>query len=200
MKALLSIVVSVVLIYAPLAYSEQGNWDQGKLASILRGEIESVLKMAKEDIFINAVIKQNNQSLKAKTIGKRDSHWKSSDGNTDFKIHMLGLPASLQLNKIVSSEKNVYNEAFLTDNQGANVALFPLTSDYWQGDEEKWIQCFRDGNGVVFVGPMKWVESTRSQAVQISVPVKSGGNTIGVLVVGVKLSHLLIKQLEDLTF
>ena len=81
-----------------------------------------------------------------------------------------------------------YPEAFLCDNQGANVAVSKLTSDYWQGDEDKWIKSFNNGNGKVFFGDPEFDQSSQAMQIQVSVPVLDGGKTIGVLVVGVKFS------------
>ena len=82
------------------------------------------------------------------------------------------------------------DEVFVTDNQGANVAAYPATSDYWQGDEEKWTASFNDGDGVVFIGPLEQDESTNSAQVQISVPIFNQQQTIGVLVMGVSVDYL----------
>ena len=87
-----------------------------------------------------------------------------------------------------------FNEAFLTDNQGANVAAFPATSDYWQGDEEKWTASFHNGNGILFIGPLETDQSTQTLAVQVSAPVFDRGRTIGVLVVGVTFTYLEARQ------
>ena len=87
-----------------------------------------------------------------------------------------------------------FNEAFLTDNQGANVAAFPATSDYWQGDEEKWTASFQNGNGVLFIGPLEQDESTQTLAVQVSAPVFDRGRTVGVLVVGITFTYLEARQ------
>ena len=84
-------------------------------------------------------------------------------------------------------------EAFVMDNQGANVATYPFTSDYWQGDEEKWSASYNGGDGKVFVGPLELDTSTQTYAVQVSAPVLDRGETIGVLVVGVTIGYLEAK-------
>lgn len=43
-----------------------------------------------------------------------------------------------------------YAEIFVMDNQGANVAMSDKTSDYWQGDEDKFVRSFAGGEGKVF--------------------------------------------------
>ena len=92
-------------------------------------------------------------------------------------------------------ENNVaIDEVFLTDNQGANVAAYPPTSDYWQGDEEKWTASYNDGQGIVFIGPLEFDDSTQKTQVQISAPVFANNETIGVLVLGVSVDYLEGRQ------
>ena len=107
----------------------------------------------------------------------RDAHHQHADGAAPVEHGRGDLDAA-------------YNEAFLTDNQGANVAAFPPTSDYFQGDEEKWSESFNEGSGRVFIGPVELDESTGVRAVQISAPVLDQGRTIGVLVVGITVEHI----------
>lgn len=43
---------------------------------------------------------------------------------------------------MIRQMSNTYSEAFVTDMLGANVAMFPATSDFWQGDEEAFIEAY----------------------------------------------------------
>ena len=86
------------------------------------------------------------------------------------------------------------DEVFLTDNKGANVAAFPPTSDYWQGDEEKFTLSYNNGEGRVFIGPLEFDDSTGKTQVQISAPIISDRKTIGVLVLGVSVDYLMTRQ------
>ena len=83
-------------------------------------------------------------------------------------------------------ENPLYAEAFLCDNKGALVGVYPKTTDYWQGDEDKFIQSYNDGKGSIFFSPLKFDESTNTYSIQISVPVYNWNDTIGVLVVALK--------------
>lgn len=49
------------------------------------------------------------------------------------------------LKNIIVQQADVYSEAFVTDAKGANVAAYPATSDYWQGDEDKFTKAFASG-------------------------------------------------------
>ncbi len=95
------------------------------------------------------------------------------------------LSGSFLKNKLIQSS-SLYVEAFLCGNQGEVVGEYPKTTDYWQGDEQKFIDSYNNGSGKTFIGPLQYDESTRTYSVQISVPVIDNGKTIGVLIVGLR--------------
>ena len=99
-------------------------------------------------------------------------------------------PNGRYFKSMVDFNQSIYSEMFLTDRQGATVAEYPATTDYWQGDEAKWKEAFNKGLGKVHIGPVEFDESTQVDSVQISVPVMADGEAIGVLVVGIKLTYL----------
>ena len=76
------------------------------------------------------------------------------------------------------------------NNQGANVAAYPPTSDYWQGDEEKFIVAFNQGKGQLLITPIFYDESAKTYASQVAAPVYNKEDVaIGVLFIGIKLSY-----------
>ena len=95
-----------------------------------------------------------------------------------------------RLLKKIETEHPYFIEAILTDNQGANVALTGLTSDYWQGDEAKFIRSYNDGKGNVYVSRPTRDTSTQQTIAQVSVPVMENGQVIGTLTWGVRMDQL----------
>lgn len=154
----------------------------------LKDRIRVIRHIAMNLSIVSAVKRQNAEQLSLEVIKKRDEEWKQSKNVlTPLKRQLMQGQAGEFLRRIVQAPNSRFNEVFLTDNQGANVAVYPPTSDYWQGDEEKWSRSFNQGQGQVYIGPVEKDESTQTKAVQISVPVLDHGKTIGVLVVGVKV-------------
>jgi len=178
---------------AAVAVHAQAKIDAESLDALLRVKVRTVQHMALNHLLVRAALQQNQQQLPLEEIKKRDGSWRGTNELTPFK-------QSLQSNKSGRFLKNTVtrlsslNEAFLTDNQGANVAAYPATSDYWQGDERKWSASFNDGAGKVFIGELELDESTQTYAVQISAPVIDRGETIGVLIVGVTFSYVESKE------
>jgi len=159
---------------------------------LLKVKILTARHIGLNPMIISAVNKQNNEKMKLSKIKERDDDWKSTKELTPFKLSLQNNEAGLYLKSIVEKNPNI-NEAFLTDIQGANVASYPVTNDYWQGDEKKWIASFNNGEGKVFIGPAKINESTNIAAVQISAPVIDFLNdrkTVGVIIIGVTVDYL----------
>jgi hypothetical protein len=61
------------------------------------------------------------------------------------------------------------------------------TTDYWQGDEAKFIKSYDNGKGAVFVDDVKFDNSTQAYLDQVSVPVKDGGKAIGAITFGISV-------------
>ncbi len=171
---------------------------QDEMAKVLLSKITGVNQLAKQIRFISAVKKQNSMGLSLDEIKQRDQQWRASGSDSELKKSMSSSDIGKFLTNVIKSNSEKYNEMFLTDNQGANIAAYPLTSDYWQGDEQKFIKSFNNGDGKVYVGDLEFDESTKVNAVQISVPVNYGSKSIGVLVIGVKVDHIEAQKLEGI--
>jgi hypothetical protein len=175
---------------------EETNISEADLRDLLHTKIRVVQHLALNPALIRDVRRQNAEPLTMDEIHKRDDAWKGTKELTHFKRSLESNSAGRLLKRIVSTNPD-FNEAFLTDKRGANVAAYPPTSDYWQGDEDKWIQSYNNGEGRIFLGPLEKDASTNTYAVQISAPLFDSGKTIGVLVVGVTLDYLSTKRKGD---
>ena len=180
-------------LLAPSAGLAQEEIDQDELQELLRTKVRTVQHMALNPVLIQAVRRQNSEGLDINNIKQRDDEWKAAENLTPFKRSLQENNAGKLLKRYVKRNRFL-NEAFLTDNQGANVAAFPATSDYWQGDEDKWTESFNDGEGKIYLGPVERDESTNTVAIQVSAPLFHQGKTIGVLVVGVTFDYLNTKR------
>ena len=102
---------------------------------------------------------------------------------------LMSNAAAAELRKLESS-KPYFNEIFIMDNQGANVAMTNKTSDYWQGDEAKFTQAFAKGRGAIHYGEVSFDTSAQAYLIQVSVPIIDGTRAIGVLTAGINLDLL----------
>ncbi len=156
-----------------------------RMVKIMKGRIRAVEKMAATPILVRAVKQHNERHLTMADIQAIDEQW-IQGGQFDLSQSLQENPVGKYLSKMVKGNPMIYAEAFVCGNQGAVVGEYPRTSDYWQGDERKFTNCFQGGVGRLYVGDLKFDESTQSNAIQISVPVMDGEEPIGVLIVGIR--------------
>ena len=184
----------IVALFASANVSAQSQTiSDDDVKKLIGTKIRSVEALARHPTLVEAVQRQNAEHISMAEVRKRDAEWKASDHRQGFKQHQLNNNAGELLQKYVA-RNDAFNEAFLTDNQGANVAVYPPTSDYWQGDEEKWAASFNGGTGRTFVGPAEFDDRSNTYAVQVSAPVLDADRTVGVLVVGVTLDYFEAKR------
>ncbi len=174
-------VLSLLLLGA-LAQAEE-------LPSEIHDLIPTLQSWGVDEVLVAAVQAQNAQGLTLDAIKKRDKEWRAVEGLDGAMKDMMNSPAAKRLSQYEQSAAYFF-ELFLMDNQGANVAMTNKTSDYWQGDEAKWQESFKNGQGAVHVGDVEFDESAQDYLVQISVPVMQGDKAIGAITVGVNLDEL----------
>ncbi len=156
-----------------------------RMKSIIYAHAQKFTFWVTDYVIINAVREQNNKNTPLETIKKIDKEWVAGQAD-DFALSLQTNKIGKILAKRISRNKKLYVEAFLCDAQGAVVGESPQTTDYWQGDEDKFIKSFNNGNGQLYVGNLEYDESAKTYAVQVSIPVLDEDKTIGVLVVGLR--------------
>ena len=172
------------------------GFSQGELQRVLKSKIEGVQELAGNELLVQAVRRHNRRELSLEEIQEIDREWASSKEMTPLKKSLQECEVGRYFKSMVGFNSAIYSEAFATDRRGVNIAAYPATTDYWQGDEQKWIEAFNEGSGKVYVGPMEFDESTETDAIQIAVPVMDEAKAIGVLIVGVKLTYLQSRYLQ----
>ena len=187
----LSLVLLLSTLFSPLSYAEL---TQAELQEILAPRIEGLKFLTKNGMLLESIRAQNRKGMTLDEIKKIDEEWKA--GTSPLIQELQENKAGNFLKNIIVQQSDVYSEVFLTDAQGANVAAYPATSDYWQGDEAKFTKSYADGKGEVFIGGVEFDESTKANAVQISVPMIYNSEAIGVMVIGVKVSVLEAEKLK----
>lgn len=165
----------------------------GASALAVAGNAKDVLPeikaLAANPDVVAAVKAQNAKGLSLDAIKALDGKWIAASGNLPEAKAMLEHPVSAAF-KATETSKPYFVESILTDNQGANVAMSSTTSDYWQGDEPKFVKAFAEGKGDDYIARAKKDESSGAVVSQVSVPVMDGGKAIGTLTIGVNVQAL----------
>lgn len=179
---LLQSIAALSLLIGFACYSEQAP-------DLVKKIIPTLETWGHSPALVAAVKAQNSQNLTLTQIKERDKKWRSNSTISSFMNSLMHNDAAKQLLKFEKSEP-YFVELFLMDNQGANVAMTNKTSDYWQGDEAKFTQTYKQGKGAVHVGDVEYDDSTLAYLVQISVPVVDHSKVIGALTIGINLDEL----------
>ena len=100
------------------------------------------------------------------------------------------------LSKFLSAKQQeaggMLTEVFIMDNKGLNIGQSAVTSDYWQGDEDKWQKSYGAGAGAIFVDEVEKDESTQALQTQASIAISdpATNEVIGAITVGIDVSGL----------
>lgn len=143
------------------------------------------------------LIEQNSKhsTLNTDLITLLDEQWLTEIENNQYhKIkQILANPLSKFLRVKQQQANDLYTELFITDKLGLNAAMSQPTSDYWQGDENKYAQTLGKVNGSIYIDDIKYDDSTKKFQSQISIAIKSaeGDHSLGMLTVGVDVEKAL---------
>ena len=131
-----------------------------------------IKNLAQESYLIRLVKETNekNQSISNSEIRRLDERWQRTEGIDDFIKPFITNDTALFL-VAFQDENDVFSEIFVTDMKGLIIGETNKTSDYYQADEEWWVQTFNEGKGKEFFGEIEYDESSRSEAIPIYVPV-----------------------------
>ncbi len=146
----------------------------------LTAETERLRGWASDKVLLDALKAQNARKVSLDEIKKIDEQWKAGKVRKDI---ITG--ACADRIRQLAHEKPYTVEIFVSDNQGALVCANRVTTDYWQGDEEKWLHAFNGGHGRVFIDRPRFDESANANLGMISIPMFDGDRTIGVISIGV---------------
>jgi len=154
-----------------------------------------VLSWINDPVIVAAVKAQNIESarLDPASIEALDQTWRSEAGSDGHPMidKVLASPLSIFLRKKQDESDGSITEIFVIDASGLNVGQSDITSDYWQGDEAKFIEGMRAVDGHVFVDIAEKDESTQMVQSQASVAITDeSGRPIGVITVGINLDQL----------
>jgi len=155
--------------------------------------IKEIKALANKPEVIEAIKASNARQLGKERIMELDERWIKLKGRLPEADQIMNSKVSALLTAAMNKQ-SYFKEAILTGNQGETVAMNMVTTDYWQGDEEKFTAIF-DTNlpsrkPDSHISRARWDDSTKAMIAQVSVPVYDGDYMIGTLTVGVDLKRV----------
>ena len=131
-------------------------------------------------------------ALDQAAIDALDAQWRSERTAAEKPLiaTTLSRPLSSYLTRIQAQSRGLIVEAFVMDAIGLNVGQSSITSDYWQGDEDKWRLTFLKGAGGLFVDAPEFDDAFGVWRVQVNIAVARAGEAIGAATFELNLSEL----------
>ncbi len=127
-------------------------------------------------------------------IDALDQDWRAQVGASDAPLinEVAAHDVSGYLAEQRDASEGLITEIFVMDRVGLNVAMSDTTSDYWQGDEAKFLETFGVGADAVHISEVELDESTQTYQSQVSFALvdPENGDVIGAVTIGVDVGYL----------
>lgn len=170
------------------------DYDRQQITELLVRKIERWKNLPK----LESLLKARNiksRRFSEREIAKRDAQWQQAFAHNDFaySIELVNQELSAHLREIKKQSQDIITEIIITDARGLNFAISDMTSDYWQGDEDKFTKVFSTPLNTLHFGAINYDESSKRFQLQLSVPLyaEDGIEALGVMVFGVDVEKVL---------
>ena len=145
-------------------------------ADIIKAEfVETLRKELQQPVTILSVTASNkrHEGVQQAEIDKFDEAWKSEAKSDDQPLiaEILSSPLSSYLLYTQAKSAGLFTEIFVMDKFGLNVGQSSVTSDYWQGDEDKFQKTFQVGPDAVFIDEPEYHDETKTWRVQVNLTI-----------------------------
>ncbi len=159
--------------------------------------VPSIKEWLNSEVVINSIKQQNEKhaDLQAIDIDKLDKQWATETKSTNQPLinQVLSNDLSLYLKSVKTASNSGYTEIFVMDDKGLNVGQSDITSDYWQGDEDKWKNTYLAGPDGINISKVKLDESTNTHQAQLSITIvdPATGGAIGAATIGINVNAVI---------
>jgi hypothetical protein len=166
----LTVLRAITLIFGFVggAASAANTAEENAVAYVLA----QIVNLENEGSIWAALAKSNyrNMNLDAQEILAQDDRWRAEigTGRPELIGHISSAAASASLRALVEGSGGRITEIIVMDATGLNAAISNVTSDYWQGDEAKFLETFPQGAGAIHQGEIEFDESANTYQRQIS--------------------------------
>lgn len=171
-----------------------------KTSDILDNDFDNeITKILDNEIVLKSIQIQNinHKDLTQDGIDKLDKKWREQTKikNQPLISSLLNRPLSVYLTRIQAHSGGIYNEIFVMDNKGLNVGQSAMSSDFWQGDEDKWQKTYLKSANQKFIDKPEFNESRQVWVVQYNIAITDKeGKNVGAATFEINLSELARKK------
>jgi hypothetical protein len=142
---------------------------------LIKDLLQSKIEQWKRLPGLNAALTKHNlqnQGLNTQTILERDNDWADAFARNDLSYaeRFIDQDLSADLRELKRQVQGIITEIIVMDERGINVAISDMTSDYWQGDEGKFMEVVGKPADFMSFGAIIYDESTKRFQLHLSVP------------------------------
>jgi len=187
----LSAIVGVAVLMGMT--TAEANEFRPQIQSLMSEKIEPWLS---DPTVIEGLRTQNaaHANFDSARINALDAQWaeEAKAGGGPLIDSVLGNAVSALLSEKKEALGGVVSEMFVMDRIGLNVGQSDVTSDYWQGDEDKWKKTFLVGPDATFIDEVDFDESAEAFLSQASTTIvdPETGAPLGAITVGINVEKL----------
>jgi hypothetical protein len=192
LKTILAAGILALSVSQALAQSPEPNIK----ALVTPAVLEDLRKLIDSEIVQISINAQNqqHQKLAQSAIDALDAQWRAEREKDDKPLiaATLSNPLSVYLARLQGRSLGLYAEIFVMDQNGLNVGQSSVTSDFWQGDEDKFQKTFNVSGDAVFIDAPEWDDESKIWRGQVSFTVTQGADkkSIGAVTVELNLTEL----------
>jgi hypothetical protein len=177
----------LLFFQASIAYASAENEQE-----LVNHYLPQIEEYASQPAIIDALTVAAKEPFSLERTLEIDRNWlKDSNLRQQGAAH----PLTAEFKKIVDNESQDISEILLIDIHGRLIASYPEASDYYQGDESKYIRPMADRK--YFADAPDWDESSGRVTIQIAVPIfNNGQHIIGILVESVEVNLRILTRMN----
>lgn len=164
--------------------------------SLVREYVEKRIKpIVAVPIIRNAIAAQNGRfgDVSEMDIRVLDNTYRSEieAGKLHMVKQLLANPVSHYLKSKQDQSQGTIVEIFVTDRHGLNVGQSTVTTDYWQGDEDKFLKTIGSGSDDIFIDRAERDDITQLLQTQASFMIRGDdGMPVGIATVTIAIDAL----------
>lgn len=146
-----------------------------------------------------AALQEPRANLQLDSILELDRQWIAAHEQGQLTLlgeRIASHPASAYLRQVQQRYAPLFGEIFIADEQGLVVAMSQPTSDYWQGDEAKFLETRTLAEGDAVVEALAYDASSQSFLVQLHMPLFDAGGSkrLGTLTIGMNVEAVFAQS------
>ena len=159
---------------------------QSNLRELAVARLPLVKAISSDPVVVAALRAKNASGESFQDIRRKDAEW-SQNPQMPLRKELSGNACALRLRELTKSDPAVV-EVILMDKNGANVCVSRETSDYWQGDEEKFQKTYQEGRDI-FLGEAAFDQSAGVYALQLNALVWDADTKAGALTLSLRVKR-----------